>query len=199
MNFKDDIILENEKVLLRPLMENDIEHLKHFVIQEPEIWTYSLMQIESVDDLQKYISLAITAREQETAYPFIVYDKIKKSYAGSTRFYDIQLAYKTLQLGYTWYGSEFQGTAVNKNCKYLLLQHAFENLDMVRVEFRADNKNERSKAAMKSIGCVEEGVLRSNVPNAEGGRRDSIVLSILQDEWHHQVKEQLLQKINVTS
>ncbi|MCW3087799.1 MAG: acetyltransferase, ribosomal protein N-acetylase, partial [Sediminibacterium sp.] len=124
-------------------------------------------------------------------------DKRSGEYAGCTRFYDIQLLYKTLQLGYTWYGQKFQGTGLNKHCKYLLLQFAFEEMGMERVEFRADNTNERSIAAMKSIGCIEEGVLRSQMPKAGGGRRDSIVLSILKTEWESGVKEKLAKKLSL--
>jgi RimJ/RimL family protein N-acetyltransferase len=97
-----------------------------------------------------------------------------------------------LQLGYTWYGSAFQGTGLNKHCKYLLLNFAFEKMHMERVEFRADNDNKRSIAAMKSIGCMEEGILRSNSIKQDGSRRDSIVLSILKVEWEKTVKERLL-------
>ena len=125
-----------------------------------------------------------------------MFDKKSQKYAGSTRFYDIQLAYKTVQLGYTWYGSAFRGTGLNKHCKFLLLQFAFETLGLERVEFRADNNNERSIAAMKSIGCKVEGVLRSHMPMANNQvRRDSIVLSILKNEWFEEVKENLKQKL----
>ena len=111
-------------------------------------------------------------------------------------FYDIQAAFKTLQLGYTWYGKDFQGTGLNKHCKFLLLSFAFEQAGMERVEFRADNNNERSIAAMKSIGCKVDGILRGNMPTRDGGRRDSIVLSILKDEWFSNVKEKLKEKLS---
>jgi RimJ/RimL family protein N-acetyltransferase len=101
----------------------------------------------------------------------------------------------TLQLGYTWYGEKFRGTKLNKHCKFLLLQFAFEELGMERVEFRADARNQRSIAAMKSLGCMVEGVLRSNMPLEDGGRRDSIVLSILKSEWQNGVKEGLRAKL----
>ena len=116
--------------------------------------------------------------------------------AGSTRFYDINFPFKTLQLGYTWYGKQFHGTGLNKHCKYLLLSYAFEELGMERVEFRADNNNERSIAAMKSIGCKVDGILRSNMPTfGSDVRRDSIVLSILKNEWFGEVKEKLKNKL----
>ena len=99
-------------------------------------------------------------------------------------------------MGYTWYGNQFWGTGLNKHCKFLLLSFAFDTCDFVRVEFRADNNNARSIAAMKSIGCREEGVLRSNTFNRDGSRRDSIILSILQSDWNGGVKEKLLHKLN---
>lgn len=189
------ITLENEKVLLRPLEISDIDHLLEFSLHEPEIWKYSLAQGSGKENMIKYIYDAVLARASNKEYSFIVLDKIKNKYAGSTRFYDIQLAYKTIQLGYTWYGKEFQGTGLNKNCKYLLLEYAFEILELERVEFRADNRNERSKAAMLSIGCKVDGVLRSNLPDNAGGRRDSIILSILKDEWYTEIKENLKKKL----
>ena len=108
----------------------------------------------------------------------------------------IQLPFKTLQLGYTWYGKDFRGTGLNKHCKFLLLQFAFEILGMERVEFRADNNNERSIAAMKSIGCKVEGVLRNHMPTfGSEARRDSIILSILRNEWFDEVKDNLKAKL----
>lgn len=191
----ESIILENKVVLLRPLEITDIEHLLEFAIHEPELWKYSLAQAGSEENMKKYISDAVFSRASGKEYAFIVFDKIKNRYAGSTRFYDIQLLYKTIQLGYTWYGKEFQGTGLNKNCKYVLLEYAFEALGMERVEFRADNRNERSKAAMLSIGCTVDGVLRSNLPDNMGGRRDSIVLSILKEEWFSDKREKLKLKL----
>lgn len=102
---------------------------------------------------------------------------------------------KCLQLGFTWYGKAFQGTGLNKHCKYLLLNYAFETMDIERVEFRADNRNARSIAAMKSIGCKVEGILRSNGWTNTGERRDSIVLSILKEEWFSAVKKELKSKL----
>jgi len=191
-NFSEDHILEDERALLRPLTATDFDNLLYFSLHEPELWKFSMQSGIGEDALRNYIAVATEARLAGKEYPFIVYDKKKSAYAGSTRFYDIQLFHKTLQLGYTWYGKDFQGTGLNKHCKYLLLEFAFEKMNMVRVEFRADNNNKRSIAAMKSIGCVEEGILRSNTIKQDGTRRDSIVLSILEGEWEEGVKERLL-------
>lgn len=194
--FPQNMILEDDFVLLRPLELADVDNLLDISLNEPETWKYSLVPANGKENLINYIQLAIKARENKTEFPFIVYDKKSGKYAGSTRFYDINLPFKTLQLGYTWYGKDFRGTGLNKHCKYLLLQFAFETLGMERVEFRADNNNQRSIEAMKSIGCKVEGVLRSNMPTYEGVvRRDSIILSILKEEWFTEVKENLSKKL----
>ncbi len=193
LDFNEEYILENEVVRLSPLQESDYDRLVHFSINEPDLWHYSLIQANSPENLKNYIHKALEERAARKSYAFIVFDKRTNQYAGSTRFYDIQIENASLQLGYTWYGKEFQGTGLNKNCKYLLLEFAFEKLKMERVEFRADNDNLRSINAMKSIGCVVEGILRSNMYKPNGDRRDSIVLSILKNEWLSVVKEKLKQ------
>lgn len=193
---KKEYELEDARVLLRPLGHDDYINLLPFALNETEIWKYSLIPAAGDEGLKKYIDAALSARAAGTEYAFIVFDKKKKQYAGCTRFYDIQIPNRSLQMGYTWYGKDFQGTGLNMHCKLLLLQLAFEEFDMLRVEFRADNNNTRSIAAMKSIGCVEEGVLRSHLATSAGTRRDSIVLSILQTEWFNGTKERLIRKIS---
>jgi RimJ/RimL family protein N-acetyltransferase len=193
--FSENYILEDDVVLLRPLQLTDFEFLRPFAVHEREIWKYSLVQVAGEENMRKYIQDALKAKEDKKEYPFIVFDKRTQQYAGSTRFYDIQLEHRTLQLGYTWYGKSFQGTGLNKHCKYLLLQFAFDHIGMERVEFRADNRNEKSIAAMKSIGCTVEGVLRQNYILPDETRRDSIILSILRSEWEKYVKDKLFKKL----
>ncbi len=188
-------ILEDENVLLRPLQKDDMPYLLPFALNETDTWKYSQISAAGEQNMISYIDSALAAKATGKEYPFIVYDKQTNSYAGCTRFYDIQPVHKTLQLGYTWYGQKFRGTGLNKHCKYLLLQFAFETLGMERIEFRADAKNARSIAAMKSIGCQVEGMIRSHMPLADGTRRDSIVLSILKNEWDSNVKEHLKSKL----
>ena len=194
--FEKDLILENDFVLLRPLVENDFENLVSFSLKEPEIWKYSLVSADGSENLKNYITIALKAKQTKTEYPFIVYDKIKKAYAGSSRFYDINFLFQSIQLGYTWYGKGFQGTHINKNCKYLLFEFVFEKLLFERLELRADYLNDRSIAAMKSIGCKVDGILRSNMPTRNPAiRRDSIVLSVLKDEWFKSVKFNLVAQL----
>jgi len=190
-----DYILEDEWVLIRPLTIDDYQNLLPFALYEPTTWSYSQVSAKGADGMLNYIDQALKARLEGKEYPFIIYDKKTGEYAGSTRFYDIQSANQALEIGYTWYGEKFRGTGLNKHCKFLLLQLAFEELDMKRVGFRADARNERSIAAMKSIGCTVEGIIRSHMPLPDGTRRDSILLSILQHEWQQDVKERLKAKL----
>lgn len=193
-DFKKDYILDNGFVQLSPLKAAHFDKLLPYSINEPDLWTYSLISGSGEENFKKYMTFALDGRTQEKAYPFIVFDKRFNRYAGCTRFYDFHPQHLAASIGYTWYGKDFHGTGLNKNCKFLLLQFAFEQMKLERVEFRADNNNARSIAAMKSIGCTVEGVLRSNCASIEG-RRDSIVLSILKDEWFTSVKKELLKKL----
>jgi len=195
MLFPENLVLENERVLLRPIENEDLKFLLPFAEQEPEIWTYSAVSAAGKDGMKNYITTAIHEKNLKKEYPFIIFDKQAGSYAGSSRFYDINLSFFTTQLGYTWYGKKFQRTGLNRHCKMLMLTYAFEKWGMERVEFRADYRNERSIHAMKNIGCTLEGILRNNMPLADGSRRSSIILSILKNEWFDFINMHLQEKI----
>jgi RimJ/RimL family protein N-acetyltransferase len=191
LDFNREYVLENRRVRLTPIKMADLENLVPYANSDSALWTYSLFDASSPEKMKIYIEKALEGRQNKHAYAFIVFDKQAKTYVGCTRFYAIQVENSTLNIGYTWYGKEFQGTGINKHCKYLLLEFAFDVLKMRRVEFRADSTNLRSISAMQSIGCSVEGVLRSNMYKPNGERRDTIVLSILSDEWNYQLKQQL--------
>ncbi len=196
MDCTKNYTLEDERVLLRPLLAEDYNNLLPFALNEQNLWKYSLVSAAGKDGLQHYMNIALKAKDEGKEYPFIVFDKLMNEYAGSTRFYDIQNELQTVQLGYTWYGKKFQGTGLNKHCKFLLLSFVFEKTGFERLELRADNNNARSIAAMKSIGCKVDGILRKNMPTRnEGQRRDSIILSILKEEWFAEIKEALKRKL----
>jgi len=109
-NPQKEYILEDDRVLLRPLTETDLDFLLPFALNEPDTWKYSYISARGVEGMKNYLNAALEGKASGKEYPFIVYDKETKSYAGSTRFYDIQPALQTLQLGYTWYGERFKGT-----------------------------------------------------------------------------------------
>ena len=195
IDFPQDLMLEDDRVMLRPLEETDLAYLVPFAVNEPDNWPYAHVSPAGRKGMEQYVRTAIDQRTARKEYPFIVFDKRAGLYVGSTRFYDIQLESMTAQLGYTWYGKNYQRTGLNRHCKWLMLTYAFESWGLERVEFRADVRNEKSILAMKAIGCIEEGVLRNNLPLESGGRRSSIVLSILKDEWFTGVRELLRKKI----
>ena len=192
-SFDIDFILENERVKLIPLKETDLTLLLPYSLNEPELWEFSLQSAAGKDNMKEYLSYALQKRKENHSYPFVILDKVSDTIAGSTRFYDFQEYHKTVQLGYTWLGKKYQGTGLNRFCKQLMLNFAFDKMGLERVEFRADATNSKSIKAMKAIGCHEEGVLRSNCA-APNGRRDSIILSILKTEWLSHKKESLEKK-----
>jgi RimJ/RimL family protein N-acetyltransferase len=124
-NFNQDLVLEDERVLLRALQNSDVEHLLKFLSMNRNLGTLVKGNGKKLDQLY---SISYSGRENKTQFPFIVFDKKLGKYAGSTRF-DINLEFKTLLLGFTWYGKQFRGTGLNKHCKYLLLQFALKLLD----------------------------------------------------------------------
>ena len=195
LDYNKKYILENDAVLIRPLELADKDLLLEYSINEPEIWRFNANGGGGKENLDKYILTAIEQHKNKREYPFIVFDKLNNKYIGSTRFYNISNEFKRLEIGSTWYGEEFQGTGVNKNCKYLLLEFAFDYLQMERVGFAANAKNERSINAMKSIGCSVEGILRHFSRDADGNVTDVITLSILKKEWEQDLKGKLKQQI----
>lgn len=191
-----EIILENDHVLLRSMTEGDFNQLLPYALNEPDTWYFSPRSAAGEDNLRQYMDTAISRKRDGIEYPFVVIDKKTWQCAGSTRFYNINPYNRNLEIGFTWYGKAFRGTGLNKHCKYLMLQHAFEEMNMVRVGFKADVTNKISIAAMKSIGAQEEGILRQDTLMDDGRYRDTMVLSILQNEWHDSVKPMLFNKLS---
>ena len=135
------------------------------------------------EGLRTYIQTALTWQANGTAVPFAVISKAAGRAIGSTRYANIDKVNRRLEIGWTWYGRAFQRTAVNTETKYLLLQHAFETLGCIRVEFKTDVLNERSRRALLRIGAKEEGVFRRHMILADGRVRDTVYFSIIDSEW----------------
>jgi RimJ/RimL family protein N-acetyltransferase len=189
------IILEDERVLLRPLEANDALHLLPISEHEPENWQFGLETAAGSENLNRYIETALQGARDQHSYPFIIFDKVAGKFAGSTRYYQIQRKHLRLAIGYTWIGNAFKQTGLNSHCKLLLLTHAFEHMHMERVEFMADSLNDRSISSILALGANREGTLRSHAIRPDGTRRDTAVFSILKQEWLEHVKPSLIQKI----
>lgn len=195
IDFTKDFILETPRVRLIPIQKEHIVQLLPIALSEPELWKYTLDDLTSESKLKSYIEAALQQRHNEQGYTFIVFNKDTQEYVGSTRLYEIDLKNRNCAVGFTWYSRTAQGTGINKHCKYLLFELAFEGWHIERIQFRADRENQRSINAIKSLGCQEEGILRSERHKSNGERRDSIILSILKSEWLLFVKKRLQQKI----
>jgi len=126
---------------------------------------------------------ALYASDRGTAYVFTVIDRATNRIVGSTRYMDIQAEHRGVEIGWTWYAPEVWGTAVNPECKLLLLTHAFEEWGAVRVMLKTDHRNARSQAAIRKLGAVYEGTLRQHRVRPDGTLRDTVVFSILDREW----------------
>jgi RimJ/RimL family protein N-acetyltransferase len=182
MNFSENIILENKLVLLRPLKSDDENSLAKIAF-DTDVWKYTVTSASNSTELKEYINTALKERKRNIRYPFTIVKKNSGEIAGSTSYGNISDKDKRLEIGWTWIGKKFMGTGLNKNCKFLLLEYAFEHLMFERVEFKTDLLNKAARRALEKIGAKEEGVLRSHTLMHDGRRRDTIYYSILKDEW----------------
>ncbi|MBC3539266.1 GNAT family N-acetyltransferase [Rufibacter sediminis] len=183
------VTLEGKHVILRPMQESDIPELSRVGLAE-DLWRLSLNVLRTPEDMAAYVRAALQAQEAGTALPFVYVHPETGELMGSTRFGNMDLANKGLEIGWTWVIPAWQRTGVNTEAKYLLLRHAFEELGCIRVALKTDVLNERSRQAMRRIGAREEGILRNHLITSEGRVRDSVMLSILDREWP-QVKARL--------
>ncbi len=174
--------LENNSVKLTLLDLSNCEHLEQ-ISQEKDLIFYSASDISTPENLRDYVQVAVDGYYHKTTIPFIIYDKDKQAYAGSTRFGLINRKNKVLHIGWTWIGHDFQGTGLNTNMKFLMLQYAFETLEFEKVEFRIDERNNKSRRAAEKLGATLEGILRKDTVMNDGFRRSTCCYGILKKEW----------------
>ncbi|OJE35456.1 GNAT family acetyltransferase [Bacillus tropicus] len=186
----------HERAKLRLMDSNDVETLFSIVEGNREIWAYLISKMDSVQDMQQYVQKAIQGYGKGAQIPFVVVDQQTNKIVGSTRLYHISVEDKTVELGQTWYHPSVQRTSINTECKYMLLQYAFEKLHMLRVQIKTDARNEKAQRAIERLGAVKEGVLRNERKLPNGYVRDAVVYSIISSEWPD-VKEQLLEKLEL--
>ena len=176
------VTLAGRYVRLEPLSLAHVEPL-YAVASDQELWRWTTTQIASLDDMREYVEAALAAQRAGTALPFATTDASSGEVIGSTRFGNIDLANHRAEIGWTWLRRDRQRTACNTEAKFLMLRQAFDVLGCVRVELKTDALNERSRAAIRRIGAVEEGTLRAHMKTASGRMRDSVYYSILDREW----------------
>ena len=189
------VILEGKHVRLEPMTEAHVPGLAQIGVGQT-FWDFMLYgNINTEADMANWVQDILSRAEKGTDLPFVAIQLASGRLAGATRYLNIMPKDKGLEIGGTWYGPEFQRTAVNTECKYLLLQHAFETLECIRVQLKTDQRNERSQKAIERIGAVKEGVLRNHMILPDGRYRHSVFYSILDSEWP-QVKQHLEQMLN---
>lgn len=185
--------LEGNAVKLIPMEVTHIDDLWEAAKSE-KIWDFTYSKIKSLEAMQKMVLTALDDREKGISYPFVVVELQSNRIVGSTRFLDVLPLHKTAEIGWTWYNPSVWRTIINTECKYLLLQHAFENWNLNRIQLKTDSRNLRSQKAIERIGAKKEGVLRKERIIEDGYIRDTVYYSILNEEWP-EVKKGLLSKL----
>ncbi len=176
------IALENEIVKLKPLELNDLSGILE-AASYPEIWSHMSTTIEKMVDVNNFVENALLMRHNKTEFPFVIVDKKTGEIIGSTRFMDIDDTHQRVEIGTTWLTPAYWRTAINTNCKYLLLQYCFETLHLQRVQIKTDLENSQSQKAIERIGATKEGVLRNHMIRKDGTTRHTVMYSITLEEW----------------
>lgn len=179
----DPVTLTGRIVRLDPLREDHVPSLAQVGLKE-KIWRYMRYgNVETAERMASWVRELLDLQSQGTDLPFTVIQLTTGAAIGCTRYLNIDTLDRSLEIGGTWYGLDYQGTLVNTECKYLLLKHAFEKLECIRVWFKSDLRNLRSQHAIEKLGVVKEGVLRNHMILPDGTIRDSVVYSLLPQEW----------------
>lgn len=177
------VTLGNARVRLEPLGAEHAEDLLTAGVH-PAIWRYMPRpMLRDLEDARQWIQETAELVQSGTDVAFAIIDVDKGHAVGSTRFLDIRRPHRGLEIGWTWLGLDAQRTGINTNCKYLLLEHAFETLGALRVQLKTDRRNRQSRTAIENIGAKKEGVLRKHCVLHDGYERDTVMYSIVEREW----------------
>ena len=177
------VILQGDHVRLEPMTEEHVSGLAEIGL-ESDIWKFMVYgAMENENDMRGWVRGVLAGVDRGTDMPFVVVHLKSGRIAGATRYLNITPQSRGLEIGGTWYGLDFQRTAVNTECKYLLLKHAFETLGCIRVQIKTDSRNLRSQKAIERIGAKKEGILRNHMILPDGYFRHTVFYSVLDSEW----------------
>ena len=191
-----DIILEGQFVRLEPLRLEHAPHLWDIMKNDAEeIFRWIPYLMRTAEDSRNFIEFVLAEQERGISVPFATVERNSGKIVGSTRFMNIDAANRHVEIGSTWIAPPWQRTAVNTEAKYLMLRHAFETWKYLRVEFKTDSMNERSRKAILRLGAKEEGTFRKHMVTWNGRIRDSVYFSIIDTEWP-EVKARLEEKLS---
>ena len=185
--------LEGHGVRLEPLSRDHADDLRR-AAADGELWNLRITSVPEPDQTEAYIDTALRGLADGHMLPFAVRDLRTGRIAGSTRYHDIIAAIDRVEIGYTWYAASAQRSHVNTACKLLLMAHAFDTLGCAVVGWRTDILNLRSQAAIERLGARRDGVIRHHAPRRDGTVRDTVMYSLLRDEWP-QARERLLSRV----
>jgi len=178
----EPVTLEGRHVRLEPLARGHLAGLGRVGLDE-ELWRWSPAPMQTTEEMAAYVETALQEQERGVSLPFAILEKATGQAIGSTRYGNIDRTHRRVEIGWTWVARDWQRTAINTEAKYLLLRHAFETLDCLRVELKTDSLNEKSRAAILRIGAKEEGIFRNHMITASGRIRHSVYFSIIESEW----------------
>ncbi|WP_439854972.1 GNAT family N-acetyltransferase [Pseudomonas yamanorum] len=188
-----EITLTGTTVELRPLQRGHSAALVQ-AAADGQLWNLKVTNVPGPDTVEKYVDIALAGREAGTMIPFVIVRRDTGEIVGSTRFWKVDRVNRKLEIGHTFISQSVQKSGVNTEAKLLLLTHAFEVMDCVRVQFTTDELNEKSRAAILRLGAVQEGIVRHERIMPDGRKRNSVRFSIIDPEWP-QVKAGLLARL----
>jgi RimJ/RimL family protein N-acetyltransferase len=180
--FIEPVTLRGAHVALEPLADEHLDAIRA-AAADGDLWNLWYTSVPAPENAAQWLAATLEMRERDGALPFVVRDNATGDVVGSTRYFNVDAINRRLEIGHTWYAKRVQRTAVNTECKLLLLTHAFETLRCIAVEFRTHWFNHASRAAILRLGAKQDGVLRNHQLLADGSRRDTVVFSIVDGEW----------------
>jgi len=180
--FIEPVTLRGRHATLEPLAREHAPALAQ-AVRDGELYRLWYTGVAAPERMEEYVAIALDWRENLGAMPFVVRDNATGEVVGCTRYFAVDPVNRRLEIGHTWYAKRVQRTPVNTECKLLLLTHAFEALRCIAVEFRTHWFNHASRAAIARLGAKQDGVLRNHTAGADGVKRDTVVFSIIDNEW----------------
>jgi N-acetyltransferase len=178
----DPVVLEGRIVRLEPLQLEHVPGLAEVGL-DPAIWRWTIARPTTENELRAWAETAMRAREAGTEYPFATIEEATGRPIGSSRFLNIALEHKRVEIGWTWLAPAWQRTGANREAKLLMLGYAFDVLGCRRVEFKTDSNNDPSRNALLGIGASFEGIFRKHIVMPGDGVRHSAWYSVIDDDW----------------
>ena len=182
MSWPPEITLQGEHAVLVPLSLDHGPALTE-AVKDGELWKLWYTTVPAPEAMAANIAERLAKREQGSMLPFTVIDRSNSQPVGMTTYMNIDAANRRVEIGSTWYRAAVQRTALNTECKYMLLRHAFEDLDCIAVEFRTHFFNQQSRRSIERLGAKLDGILRSHSRMGDGSLRDTCVYSVIASEW----------------